>query len=313
MTAGVTTFSCESFTDLARVSGACEANGVEARVLLRVNPAEAPDARLAMSGVDSQFGFSETLLLQDEARAKVFLPRLRICGVHVYFGTQVAGVDALAANTRRALECAERVARSLGFECVVVNAGGGFPWPFASDAPAPDFTALEATLGEVCDRSPLARVAALWFESGRYIVAGSGTLVARVMDVKRLPTRTFVLLDTGIHHLSGMSGLGRVPRPGMSVRNLSRKPADAETILADLAGPLCTPLDCVARSLSMPAVEEGDLVAIPNVGAYGLTASLTSFLSHPAPVEVAYGRGASPQAFQLRGGHAAFLQTDDSR
>ena len=73
---------------------------------------------------------------------------------------------------------------------------------------------------------------------------------------------------------------------------------------ADIVGPLCTPLDSLARGLKIPAVQPGDLVGIPNVGAYGLTASLHAFLSHPPPVEVAHEDGQEIEVWQLRHGHA---------
>jgi len=60
----VRSFSCESFTDAERISKLAQGAGVVVDVMLRVNPSQAPDARLAMSGVESQFGF-------DEARACV--------------------------------------------------------------------------------------------------------------------------------------------------------------------------------------------------------------------------------------------------
>ena len=53
-----------------------------------------------------------------------------------------------------------------------------------------------------------------------------------------------------------------------------------------VAGPLCTPLDTWSQGVRLPRLRPGDLVAVQNVGAYGLTASLLAFLGHPPPVEV---------------------------
>lgn len=305
LTAGVRHFSSESFRDLAALSEACARHDCEADVMLRVNPDEAPDARLAMTGVESQFGFAEPLLLSSEAKAQVRLPRLRINGVHIYFGTQVAGVEALVTNTRRALACAQRVEAALGIECRVVNVGGGFPWPYANDHAADSLVGLREQLTELWDSLPFkARGTQLWFESGRYLCAGSGWLIARVLDLKPFSSRTFVILDTGIHHLGGMAGLGRVPRGAVTLFNLSRDVSQEPLMTADLVGPLCTPLDSLARGLKIPALQPGDLVGIPNVGAYGLTASLHAFLSHPPPVEVAHEDGREVEVWQLRHGHA---------
>ncbi|MGV3662322.1 MAG: type III PLP-dependent enzyme [Prosthecobacter sp.] len=286
---GVRKFSCESFTDVARLSRLASTAGVEAQVLLRVNPAQAPDARLAMSGVESQFGFNEALLLAPDAAPRLKLPGIRLCGVHVYFGTQVSSVAALIANTRAALETAERVVAALGFECVVVNAGGGFPWPYASTAPPLDLAGLRQELETLWQRSPFHGRARLCFESGRFLSASSGTLLTTVLDVKQAGTKTFVVLDTGIHHLGGMSGLGRIPRAAITLQNLTAQ-REGE-MLADVVGPLCSPLDSLARGQKMAPVEVGDVLAVPNVGAYGLTASLLGFLSHETPAEVAF-RGA---------------------
>ncbi len=60
----------------------------------------------------------------------------------------------------------------------------------------------------------------------------------------------------------------------------------AEREVASVVGCLCTPLDLLADKVELPPAEVGDLVVIFQSGAYGLTASPTAFLSHPAPAEV---------------------------
>lgn len=309
MAAGIRLFSCESFRDLLALSTVCGALGCEAGVLLRVNPAEAPEARLAMTGVESQFGFAEPLLLDPEARDRVLLPNLEFKGVHIYFGTQVAGVDALVTNTRRALECSERIEAALGLQCQILNAGGGFPWPYASDHAPQALTGLKQRLTELWRASVMAtRGAEIWFESGRFLCAASGWLLARVLEVKCFPSRSFVILDTGIHHLGGMAGLGRVPRSAVKLVNFSSAEPQGPMMTADVVGPLCTPLDALARGIQIPEVKAGDLVGIPNVGAYGVTASLLGFLSHPPPVEVVHEHGQVVEVWRLLHGHECVTQ-----
>jgi diaminopimelate decarboxylase len=55
---------------------------------------------------------------------------------------------------------------------------------------------------------------------------------------------------------------------------------------ANVVGCLCTPLDLLADKMELPRGEIGDLVAVFQSGAYGLTASPTMFLSHPPPAEI---------------------------
>lgn len=57
--------------------------------------------------------------------------------------------------------------------------------------------------------------------------------------------------------------------------------------------------DILGRDISVPPLIPGDLVTIPNIGAYGLTASLLAFLGRPAPVEVTLQAGEVVTASRL--------------
>jgi diaminopimelate decarboxylase len=80
-----------------------------------------------------------------------------------------------------------------------------------------------------------------------------------------------------------MSGLRRLPPLNPSLLGPDRAGEPRPTMVT---GPLCTPLDSWSRAASLPPLRPGDLLSVPNVGAYGLSASLVAFLGHPAPVEV---------------------------
>ncbi len=53
-----------------------------------------------------------------------------------------------------------------------------------------------------------------------------------------------------------------------------------------MVGCLCTPLDLLGDGVVLPDAEIGDSIVLFQAGAYGLTASPTAFLGHPAPIEV---------------------------
>jgi diaminopimelate decarboxylase len=295
--AGVRHFSCESWVDVGRLDDVGGRAGVRPQVLLRINPAVAPQARLAMTGVASQFGFEEEALTEGTVPA---LSSVDLVGVHVYYGTQISA-ETLVTTTTSALEAAERVSRRLRFTCRIVDAGGGFPWPYASPGTGPDLAPVKDGYAGLA-RDGFAHASALWFESGRYLSAASGTLLATVLDVKESKGKKFIVLDTGINHLGGMAGLGRIARPSIALARLDGDADSAETV--DVVGPLCSPLDSLGRGVSAPALRPGDAVAVPNVGAYGLTASLIGFLGHPPPTEVAFRGAQAVAAHRLGHGHS---------
>ncbi len=59
----------------------------------------------------------------------------------------------------------------------------------------------------------------------------------------------------------------------------------------EIVGPLCTPLDTLARQAKLPPVEPGDLFGVFQSGAYGRTSSPLGFLSHNSPAEVLVSEG----------------------
>lgn len=302
--AGLAQFSVESAEDLARLSTVAAERGVRVRALIRLNPHSPPHAKLAMAGVASQFGFEEDALRRgDHDLRSLAGDAVVLSGFHLYWGTQIADAESILASFAKTIEIVEDLAPALGVSLDILNFGGGFPWPYAHRGEGPDLAPLREGLAELAGRGGPASGARWWFESGRYLTASSGTLLARVMEIKRSKDeRDFLILDTGIHHLGGMAGLGRIPR--FSV-DLIVPPARRgnETLTVDLVGPLCTPLDCIGKRIELPRVEPGDLVAIPNVGAYGPTASVAGFLSRPAPFEILHRDGKVLAIHRLRSGH----------
>jgi diaminopimelate decarboxylase len=123
-------------------------------------------------------------------------------------------------------------------------------------------------------------------ELGRFFVGEAGIYVCRVLDRKVSRGRVFLVTDGGLHHHLAASGnFGQVIRKNYPVL-VANKVRGAEREVATVVGPLCTPLDLLADQMEMARAEPGDLIAVMQSGAYGLTASPLGFLSHPPPAEI---------------------------
>lgn len=299
LAAGVRLFSVESARDYHRVAEVAAAHDTTAECLVRVNTLRARGSTgLRMTGQASQFGVDSELLV---AGAEQFEPRAgaRVIGLHFFSQSNVNNPDDLAAEARANIEHAAWLRDEAGIELRMVDLGGGFAAPYARTGRRPDYSDVRAGIEECLDsrlggwRTGRIRIA---FESGRYLVADCGRLVASVADVKRSRDRRFAVLDSGINHLGGLAGLGRLlPIAATVVRAGDPRPApvpDSDGPLT-VVGPLCTPADLLARESTIGPLVAGDLVEVPNVGAYGLTASLIGFLSRPAAAEVVL-RGGDP-------------------
>jgi diaminopimelate decarboxylase len=123
-------------------------------------------------------------------------------------------------------------------------------------------------------------------ELGRYIVGECGVYITRIIDRKVSRGRTFLIVDGGLHHQLAASGnFGQTIRRNYPIA-IANRLDDTDTEAVSVVGCLCTPLDVLGDRVSLPKADIGDLVALFQAGAYGLTASPTAFLSHPAPVEI---------------------------
>jgi diaminopimelate decarboxylase/alkylation response protein AidB-like acyl-CoA dehydrogenase len=290
---GVRRFSVESFDGLRALDEVAAREAVNVDVLLRVNADYAATGGLRMAGRASQFGIDDATL---DGPLPAASGAARVTGLHFFPLSCAADLATLAGAFRASIRTAARIADRCALTLAELDLGGGFAAPYARPGTVPDYqdlrteltAALDETLPGWRDRRPLVS-----FESGRYLVATSGVLTCAVTDVKRSRGRTFAVVESGINHLGGMSGLGRLlpaqvhpAAAGTSVDTATVDTAPVDGAPVDVVGPLCTPLDVHVRDALLGGVRPGDLLEIPNVGAYGLSASLLAFLGRPAPAEI---------------------------
>jgi diaminopimelate decarboxylase len=284
--AGIT-IELESATEAGRVIALGEELGIRPRVAVRVNPDFAiKGSGMRMGGGPQQFGIDAEKvpeLLKDLAGAD-----LEVLGFHIFAGSQNLRAEILCEAQRNTVELASRLAESLDGPVRYLNLGGGFGIPYHDKDSPLDLAAIGANLTELVT-GPIQQSfgeARIVIELGRYIVGECGVYVTRVVDIKESRGKKFVLVDGGLHHQLAASGnFGQVIRRNypLVIGNRMGEPA---TSSASVVGCLCTPLDLLGDNLDLPEAELDDLVVLFQAGAYGLTASPTAFLGHPAPAEV---------------------------
>jgi len=265
---------------------ASEALGVAARLAVRVNPSfELKSSGMQMGGGAKVFGIDEEWV--PEVIRSIVEAGLAFEGLHVYWGSQNLRAEAVSEAQRNAVETGLRLAAASGQRLRSLNIGGGFGIPYFPGERPLDATAVGSRLGEVLDAHAQALEGTdVIVELGRYLVGEAGYYVCRITERKASRNQVFLVTDGGLHHHLAASGnFGQVIRKNYPVVVGTRMDAPAEGT-ADVVGPLCTPLDVLARQMELPHAEAGDLVVVLQSGAYGLTASPTRFLGHPAPREV---------------------------
>lgn len=286
---GIGEIHVESLVEAERISAICRRLSRTACISIRINPAgDAQGGAMRMGGKAAPFGVDEERL--DEVLDSILAqPELDFCGIHLFTGTQILDASVLLHQYRHGLALARRVAGKLSRPLRTIDFGGGLGVPYFGQDQELDLEALQAGLNELCkEAEDDASLAGTGFivEPGRFLTAEAGLYVTRINDIKISRGKKFLITDGGMnHHLAASGNLGQTIKRNypIALANRLREPA-GETV--DIVGPLCTPLDTLARGITLPRAAIGDLVAIFQSGAYALTASPQGFLSHPPPYEV---------------------------
>ena len=220
------------------------------------------------AGEHSKFGvpISELDALAQLARKS----RIRIIGLHAHNGSGIFDISNWEQTGTVLAGIAQRFP-----EVRVVNVGGGFGVPERVGEPGVDLAKLEAALARVKSAFPKYE---LWLESGRYLVATAGVLLARVTQLKTKSDIKYVGIATGMNSLI---------RPALygahhDIVNLTRI-TESATQIANVVGPICESGDFIGHDRLLPATEGGDVLLIANAGAYGFAMASHYNLREPAP------------------------------
>jgi diaminopimelate decarboxylase len=279
----------ESLLEAKRVGTIARRLGLRARVAIRVNPAgEAEGGAMRMGGRPAPFGMDEEILEEavDAIRSE---PALEFSGIHLFAGTQILDAEVLLNQYRHGIGIARRAAQYAKRPLATLDFGGGLGVPYFAHEQPLDLNRVRVGLAEIfaeIENEPIFAKTQFLVEPGRFLTAECGIYAARVIDVKVSRGKQFVIVDGGMnHHLAASGNLGQTIKRNYPVAVLNKMNAPV-TETVDIVGPLCTPLDTLARNAELPSVEVGDLIGIFQSGAYGRSASPLGFLSHPPPPEI---------------------------
>lgn len=243
------------------------------RLFLRVDPGfgQGHHAHVRTAGDAAKFGISIDDL--DQASELCERAGVTVIGLHAHTGSGIFDVENWARVAESLARAAERFPHAR-----VLDLGGGLGVPYGDGETPFDLAGLDDRLLAFRERRPGFE---LWLEPGRYLVARAGVLLARVTQWKRKKAkgkgeRVFVGVETGMNSLVRPALYGADHR----IVNLSRL-SESPAWLATVVGPICEAGDRLGEC-ELPVCEEGDVLLVADVGAYGHVMSSRYNLREPA-------------------------------
>jgi diaminopimelate decarboxylase len=264
---GIACFNVESEPELELLSSVAQRVGQRAAVSIRVNPDvdAKTHAKITTGKADNKFGISYLRASEVYARAAA-LPNIDVAGVDMHIGSQITELAPFEQAFKLMAELVTKL-KSEGHNIRHLDIGGGLGVPYRGDndiPPHPDEygAMVKRVLGPLDLKFVL--------EPGRMIVGNAGILVSRVIYMKENEGKLFVIQDAAMNDLIRPT-LYDAYHEIIAVDEMRH----AETIEADVVGPICESGDYLAKSRRLPKLEQGDLIAVMTAGAYGAVQSGT--------------------------------------
>lgn len=305
---GVHSFNIESEAELEtinRIAAESRRGGIRAPIALRINPDVDPHTHryISTGSHENKFGIAlaEAPAIYERA-AK--LANIKIVGAQMHIGSQITETEPFALAIKKVAPLVRDLKSKHKIEFFSIGGGMGIiyrralesgsgKWWHDHDGEPSAFSVHDyanAILPPLRDLDIRVLI-----EPGRFLVGNAGTLLTRVLYLKKSGPKTFVITDAGMNDLirpalyQSYHEIVPVEKPGGTGSVPSGEKKDETEVVpplqkVDVVGPVCESGDFFALDREMPEPREGDLLAIMSAGAYGLVMA-SNYNSRPFPAE----------------------------
>ncbi|MCX2185073.1 diaminopimelate decarboxylase [Streptomyces sp. SKN60] len=262
--------NADNLQELARIDALVASAPTASPLGLRVNPQVGAGSigALSTATATSKFGVALRDEGAREAVVQAYLDRPWLTRLHTHTGSQGIPLALMAEGVAAAYALAEEINAKAGRQQIdTLDIGGGLPVNFASDEETPTYAdyarLLAATVPGLLDGRY-----ALVTEFGRSLLAKHGTVLARVEYTKTSGGRPIAVTHAGVQIATRT-----VYAPGswplrILAYDAEGRPRTGEPVVQDVAGPACFAGDLLATGRALPPLRPGDVVAVPDTGAY---------------------------------------------
>ena len=277
--AGILMFNVESDEELTALNEIAAGVGKKAPISLRVNPDVDPQTHpyISTGMKKAKFGVDIKKSLETYKKA-VGLKHIDVVGVDCHIGSQLTSLTPFVDALAKVREYLDRVLagemKKEGAQIRYLDLGGGLGINYNDETPP-----LPEEYAKVIIEGIEGLDVTLILEPGRVIVGNAGILLTEVQYIKETDTKKFVIVDAGMNDLirPALYGSYQAIRPVFE--------SGAESIVADVVGPICESGDFFAKDREIARPRRNDLLAVMSAGAYGFTMA-SNYNSHPKPPEV---------------------------
>ena len=290
---GIYSINVESEEEAFFINQVASELNLVAPIAFRVNPnVDAKTHKYISTGKsENKFGIDLEFILDAYERASS-LPHLKLKGLQMHIGSQLTSVSPFVEAVEKVTPLAADLKNKYDIEFFSIGGGIGIVyeealasgseswWTKQPDETRP-LTPEQYSSAIIPSLAPLGLKILL--EPGRFIAGNAGVLVTKCLYEKKGSTKTFKIVDSGMHHLirpalyEGFHEIVPVAEPKGAVESV------------DVVGPICESGDFFCQNREVPTFAPGEFIALMSAGAYGMVMA-TTYNSHPLPAEILVDR-----------------------
>lgn len=281
---GIKQINVESPQELVRIGQRAKLKNKNMSVAFRmnpeVNPVTHPYITTGMS--ENKFGMDRNFIPELVRVLKQFPESLYLRGLTMHIGSQLLDLEAMSEAITKLLSINHEL-EVLGFKTESLDIGGGVGIHYNTIDEGEDFKTMQE-YGDIVVEALKDYDGEVMIEPGRVLVGRSGVLLCQVEYIKETSLKSFVIVNTGMHHLM---------RPALyqaehRILPLSKN-EDSQQKVYDLVGPICESTDFLGKNRPMQELKQGDYLAICDTGAYGFSMA-NNYNAHEMPKEIILDR-----------------------
>ena len=285
---GVGRISVDNFYELAMLNTVAQAKKKNVDILLRITPGiECHTHEYIQTGhLDSKFGFDLTQVNEAVELILNEYTNLKLHGLHAHIGSQIFETSIYSDEIEIVCREISRINKEYGLNLNEINLGGGVGVKYTDEDQPPsiyDIGQIIINKLNECIKKYSIKPPIIFLEPGRSIISTAGVTLYTVGSSKQVPN--------GKKYISVDGGMADNPRPSLYNAEYFAQVANGKDIdekeKVTICGRFCESGDILIKDVTLPALEEGDILCVYNTGAYNYSmASNYNRVPRPAMVLV---------------------------
>ena len=265
--------NAESKSEIIEIQRIAKLKKKKVQIGIRLNPNT--DAKtlsqISTGKKENKFGVNEKTFFEliNYCKNSNYL-ELKCLSVHI--GSQILDHKPY----EKMLNVIDRIIKKINYQFEFIDLGGGMGISYNDNDKKLDYTKYNLAIKKFLKNHK----SKIIFEPGRSIVGNTGTLISKIIYIKKSERKNFIILDAAMNDLLRPALYGSTHKmlPSIKTNKKSKK-------VYEFVGPICESTDKFTTLKNFQELKEKDLVAMCDVGAYGMSLS-SNYNVRPKPVEL---------------------------